>query len=190
MSPTNLGDLFSRIFAIIYSHNYRRSPKYSKIKQQILLYCTISSETTRFVDFIGKKPTNLGIIVIITITNSSETTRNWLILASSITITITITLKSSSYIIIKKEKSRPSIIFTLILIIIINRQWEHIIFIIIFIFGYRDKIHFSCRWWLYLCDFSDNLLHFSFSLLLVWPKFIIIFGYRDREKHFSCRQWL
>ena len=31
-------------------------------------------QNTRFVDFIGKKPTNLGIIIIITI--SSETTRN------------------------------------------------------------------------------------------------------------------
>ena len=32
------------------------------IEQQILLYCSISSDTTRFVDFIGNKPTNLGII--------------------------------------------------------------------------------------------------------------------------------
>ena len=71
MLATNLGDLFSRILARIYSHNYRRSPKYSKIKQQILLYCTISSETTRFVDFIGKKPTNLGIIITMTITLKS-----------------------------------------------------------------------------------------------------------------------
>ena len=114
MLTTNLGDLFSRNFAIIYSHNYRRSPKYSKIKQQILLYCTISSTThkicgfyrqetnkswhhhhlyhyhhhqfqnTRFVDFIGKKPTkkptissetiNITIIIIFTLIISSPST--------------------------------------------------------------------------------------------------------------------
>ena len=49
--PTNPGDLFSRILARIYSHNYRRSPKYSKIKQQILLYCTISSTTHKICGF-------------------------------------------------------------------------------------------------------------------------------------------
>ena len=68
--------------------------KIQPIKQQILLYCTISSETTRFVDFIGKKPTNLGIIIIfITITITLILFRN----NKTIIIIFTLILSSSSF---------------------------------------------------------------------------------------------
>ena len=73
-STINVGNKSWRYIFLWISYNIfpqiQAITKIQPIKQQILLYCTSSSETTRFVDFIGKKPTNIGIILTITITIS------------------------------------------------------------------------------------------------------------------------